>query len=61
MLSDPIITLLIASSSAIVALALKLCYSSRCTTIKCFKCCEINRDTEHEINIELATPTRNVI
>ena len=61
MLSDPIITLLIASSSAIVALALKLCYSSRCKTIKCLQCCEINRDTEHEVNIELATPTRTTI
>ena len=58
-LSDPIITLIIVSCATIIGLALKLCYSSRCTTIKCCGA-EIQRDTNHEVAINLDTPNRNV-
>ena len=56
-LSDTIITLIIASSTTVILLALKLCYSSRCKSIKC---CggEIQRDTEHEVNIEIPNTPR---
>lgn len=57
-LSDPIITLLIASASGLAALALKLCYSSKC---KYIRCCgnTIERDTSHEavINIDQSQRT----
>ena len=50
MVSDTILTLIIASSSAIIALALKLCYSSKCRHIKC--CGNvIDRDTQIETRI----------
>ena len=60
MLSDTILTLLIASTSGLIALSFKLCYSSRCKVIKC--CCgEIQRDTEHEINIDMQQTPRNTV
>ena len=59
MLSDTILTLLIASISTLLGLSFKLCYNSRCKVIKC--CCgEIQRDTEHEINIDMQQTPRNV-
>ena len=56
-LSDTIITLLIASISTLLALALKLCYSSKCKNFK-LCCLSIDRDTEHEVAINMDTPTR---
>lgn len=50
MVSDTIVTLIIASSSGLIALALKLCYSSKCKHVKCCGT-TIDRDTEHETRI----------
>ena len=59
MLSDPIITLIIVTSATIIGLALKLCYSSRCTNIEC---CggKITRDVTNEVVLNMDTPNRNV-
>lgn len=60
MLSDAIISMIIVSSTGLIALSFKLCYSSKCRMIKC---CggEIHRDTEHEVNINMQTPNPNSI
>ena len=60
MLSDAIISMIIISVSGLIGLSLKLCYSSKC---KIIKCCggEIQRDTEHEVNINMQTPNQNNI
>lgn len=60
MLSDAIISMLIVSTTGLIALGFKLCYMSKC---KIIKCCppEFVRDTDHEavINIDNQTsPTR---
>ena len=48
------ITLLIGSGTAIIVLALKLCYNSRCSR---FSCCgiQIIRDVAGEIQIPIQT------
>ncbi len=57
MLSDAILSMIIVSVTGIIGLSLKLCYSSKCTTIKC--CLgEIQRDTTHEVAINMETPAR---
>ena len=56
-LSDTIITLLIASTSGLLGLALKLCYSSKCKNFK-LCCLSIDRDTEHEVSINMESPAR---
>jgi len=60
MLSDAIISMIIVSSTGLIALCCKLLYSSKCRVIKC---CggEIHRDTEHEVNINMQTPNQNNI
>jgi len=58
MLSDAIISMIIVSTTGILGLALKLCYSSKC---KSFKLCgaEVVRDTEHEVSVNMgATPNQ---
>ena len=58
-LSDPIITLIIASTAGLLALSFKLCYSSKCKVIKC--CCgEIQRDVDHETTINIENSNRNL-
>lgn len=60
MLSDAIISMIIISTTGIIGLALKLCYSSKC---KSFKLCgaEVVRDTEHETVINIGNQTSNQI
>jgi hypothetical protein len=59
MLSDAIISMIIVSVSGLLALLFKLCYSSKCKTVK-LCCLDINRDTEHEVNINMnQTPNQN--
>ena len=55
-ISDPVIILIIGSTTALLGLLCKLSYSSKCTKVKCC-CIEIERDTEHEqvINISSAS------
>jgi len=50
MLSDAIIMSIIVSSGGILALLFKLCYSSKCTTVK-MCCLTISRDTQNEVNL----------
>ncbi len=58
MLSDGIISLIIGSASALVALLCKLSYSSKCTKVLCCGCIEITRDTAHEQPLNLnSTPS----
>ncbi len=58
-----VVIILIGSSSAITALALKLCYMSRCVKIKlCCGLCDIDRVVTNEQVINLdnnQTPTRS--
>lgn len=60
MLSDAIISMIIISTTGIIGLALKLCYSSKCQS---FKCCgaQVIRDTEHETVINIGNQTPNNI
>ena len=47
------ITLLIGSSTAIIVLALKLCYNSRCSKISCCGL-EIVRDVAGEVQVPIS-------
>ena len=58
-MDSTIIALIIGSSTALIGLCLKLSYSSKCKRIKC-GCITIERDTDHEQNINLgSTPQQN--
>ena len=59
-LSDPVIILIIGSATALVGLCCKLSYSSKCKTIKC-GCIEINRDTEHEQEVNISNRNLNSV
>ena len=55
MLSDAIISMIIVSTTGVLALSLKLCYMSKCKTIKfCPPSCV--RDTDHETTITVEPP-----
>ena len=58
-LSDAILSMLIVSGTGILALSLKLCYSSKCRTVK-MCCLTIDRDTDHEQTINMSTTPNNV-
>ena len=60
MLSDALISMIIVSTTGILALLFKLCYSSKCKNVK-FGCLSITRDTEHEVNINIGNQTPNPI
>ena len=58
-LSETVIILIIGTIGGLFALAFKLCYMSKCRVIK-FKDTEIQRDTSHEIDLninDLTVPT----
>ena len=61
-MDNAIVVVIVGASSALLGLALRLCYISKCTSVKlCCGCLEINRDTIHEQNISIdnnQTPTR---
>lgn len=59
-ISDPVIILIIGSATALVGLCCKLSYSSKCKTIKC-GCIEINRDTEHEQEVNISNRNLNSV
>ena len=52
-LSDALISMIIVSTTGILALIFKLCYSSKCKNVK-FGCLSITRDTEHEQSINMS-------
>ena len=52
-ISDPVLIIIIGSVSALIGLGLKICYSSKCTHVK-FGCVEIDRDTNHEVAINIS-------
>ena len=60
MTSETILSLIIVSTTGILALICKLIYSSKCKVIRC---CgnEIQRDTEHEQTINIGNQTPNNI
>ena len=60
MLSDAIISMIIISISGLIGLSLKLCYSSKCVSIK-FCGGEIIRDTIHEQSINIGNQTPNQV
>lgn len=60
MLSDPVIMTLITVSGGVLALIAKLSYSSKCKYLRCFGCCEVQRDTEREHNIINTSSTRTI-
>ena len=51
-LSETVIILIIGTIGGLFALAFKLCYMSKCRVIK-FKDTEIQRDTSHEIDLNI--------
>ena len=57
MTSETILSLIIVSTTGILALIFKLLYSSKC---KLIRCCgnEIQRDTENEQTISMQTPNQ---
>ena len=57
-LSDAILSMIIVSATGILALSLKLCYSSKCKTVKMCGL-SINRDTDHEQTINIGNQTPN--
>lgn len=59
MTSETILSLIIVSTTGILALICKLIYSSKC---KLIKCCgnEIQRDTDHEVNINMNQTPNNI-
>jgi len=59
MLSDAIISMLIVSIAGLIGLSFKLCYSSKCVSIKC---CggEIIRDIAHEQTINMNQTPNNI-
>ena len=59
MLSVALISMIIVSATGLLALMFKLCYSSKCKTLKICGA-EIQRDTTNETAINLDTPNRNV-
>jgi hypothetical protein len=59
MLSEAVIMTLITVSGGVLALIAKLSYSSKCRYMKCFGCCVVERDTQHENNI-IASSTRTI-
>ena len=60
MLSDALISMIIVSTTGILALVFKLCYSSKCKNVK-LGCLSITRDTEHEVNINIGNQTPNQV
>jgi hypothetical protein len=52
-LSDPVLIIIIGSATALIGLGLKICYSSKCTHIK-LGCIDIDRDTAHEVAINMS-------
>ena len=60
MLSDAIISMIIVSSTGLLALSLKLCYSSKCRTVK-MCCLTVDRDTDHEQTINIGNQTPNQV
>jgi hypothetical protein len=58
-MDNTIIVMLISASVGVIAMCMKLTYSSKCKRIKC-GCITIERDTDHEQNINLgSTPQQN--
>ena len=51
-LSETVLILIIGTIGGLMALAFRLCYMSKCRVIK-FKNMEIQRDTSHEINLNV--------
>ena len=51
-ISDPVMIIIIGSASALIALTLKLCYSSKCTRVR-LGSITIDRDTIHEVAINM--------
>jgi len=49
----------ISITSGVIVLALKMCFKSKCDSVKCF-CFELHRNTEQETDIEMPpTPSNN--
>ena len=60
MLSDSIIILLIGTVGSLMGMACRLCYLSKCKVVKCCGVFQVERDTEHETNINIdSSPSRN--
>ena len=48
-MESTVLVVIVGASSALLGLALRLCYISKCVSVKiCCGLCEINRDTIHE-------------
>ena len=48
-MESTVLVVIVGASSALLGLALRLCYISKCISVKiCCGLCEINRDTIHE-------------
>ena len=58
-LSDAILSMIIVSATGILALSLKLCYSSKCKRVKMCGV-SIDRDTDHEQTINMSATPNNV-
>ena len=52
-MESSVLVLLIGSTSAIIGLALRLCYLSKCVSVKLCNCLEIKRDTQGEQQINI--------
>lgn len=48
-----IINTLIIAGGAVITIISILFYNSKCKILKCSKCCEIYRDTQHEVSIQI--------
>ena len=62
-ISDPVLLIIIGSATALIGLAMRLCYTSKCTHIR-LGCLDIDRDTVHEVAINMSatpqSPTQSV-
>ena len=59
MLSDALVSMIIVSATGLLALMFKLCYSSKCKTLKICGA-EIQRDVEHEVVVNMNGSSRNL-
>jgi hypothetical protein len=61
-MNDAILSLLITSVGAILALVVRYSYYSKCDNIKCCWCCEIHRQITNEENeiqeVKVTTPNK---
>lgn len=54
-MDSAVVIVIVGASSALLGLALRLCYISKCVSVKlCCGLCEINRDTIHEQVISMS-------